>query len=104
MVNALLAMKTSFCVHYLHNLSLIHRYCDPVEASADAGYQTGVISPAICPRGYFCLLNTETKHEHPCPVGSYGNRTELESEDECNLCDGGWYCPTQGLLLRKQLQ
>lgn len=72
------------------------RYCDPVEATVNAGHTTGVVSPTMCPQGYFCLLNTETKHEYPCPEGSYGNRTELENTAECNLCDAGYYCPTQG--------
>lgn len=67
------------------------RYCDPTEVSP-----VGVVTPETCPRGYYCLLNTETKHEYPCPVGAYGNRTELESSAECNLCDGGYYCPTEG--------
>lgn len=62
----------------------------------DAGYTTGVVNPSVCPQGYYCLLNTETRHEYPCPVGFYGNETALETSMECNSCDGGYYCPTQG--------
>lgn len=75
---------------------LYYRYCDPIEATAEAGYSTGVVSPTPCPPGHYCLLNTETSHEYPCPNGTYSNRTELESAAECIPCDGGWYCPTEG--------
>ena len=27
----------------------------------------------------------------------YGNRSGLANETECSYCDGGWYCPTDGL-------
>lgn len=93
MNNLYLLFALCYFIAYSKNYA---RYCDPVEASSDAGYTTGVVTPEPCPQGYFCLLNTETKHEHPCPAGSYGNQTELESEAECNSCDGGFYCPTAG--------
>ena len=67
MNNLYLLFALCYFIAYSKNYA---RYCDPVEASSDAGYTTGVVTPEPCPQGYFCLLNTETKHEHPCPAGS----------------------------------
>lgn len=75
---------------------MFYRYCDATEASTDAGAETGVVTPKPCPQGYYCMLNTETKHEFACPAGTYGAGTELEAESECSLCDGGYYCPSDG--------
>ena len=30
----------------------------------------------------------------PLETGTYGNRTGLKSQDECQPCDGGKYCGT----------
>lgn len=79
-------------------IMLLHaaRYCNAAEATVDAGTETGVVTPKSCPQGYYCMLNTETKHEYACSAGTYGNNTELEIQSECTPCDGGWYCPNEG--------
>ena len=43
--------------------------------------------------GFYCMNGTETARQYPCPVGTYSNTTQLESEDECRLCpEGKIYC------------
>ncbi|KAI8480901.1 hypothetical protein Bbelb_413740, partial [Branchiostoma belcheri] len=74
------------------------RYCDPVEAAALYGVLShGVITPVDCPAGYYCLQNTASRHQHPCPDGYYSNTTNLEQEDQCLPCPGGTYCDAPGL-------
>lgn len=75
-------------------------YCDATEASTDAGYETGVVSPKSCPQGYYCMQNTETKHEFACPAGTYGAAIDLEINSECTQCDGGKYCPNEGQSIK----
>ena len=30
--------------------------------------------------------------ENPCPIGTYGNETNLKAEADCAPCLHGWYC------------
>ncbi|KAJ8035012.1 hypothetical protein HOLleu_22086 [Holothuria leucospilota] len=48
-----------------------------------------------CPAGFYCPLGTHTPQ--PCLNGTYSDRTHLESVDECDLCDPGFYCGTYNL-------
>lgn len=74
------------------------QYCDPVEVASGMGVaEHGVVTPAICPVGHYCPLNTEHKHEHPCPPGTFGNQTQLEQLDQCQPCSGGFYCDSYGM-------
>ncbi|CAG5113760.1 Oidioi.mRNA.OKI2018_I69.chr2.g7850.t1.cds [Oikopleura dioica] len=51
-----------------------------------------------CVEGHYCPGNSTAPQ--PCPVGTYGrdgSKTYSKVED-CNACDGGHYCDTEGLL------
>jgi len=55
-----------------------------------AGYlcQTnGLATPSNCPLGSFCPANSATPL--PCPVGTYGNSTNLQYSFDCQLCPNG---------------
>ena len=54
---------------------------------------TGVAGP--CPAGSYCPRNTTSPL--PCPLGTYSNKTRLESSDECEKCWFGYYCGQTGL-------
>ncbi|CAK8677709.1 unnamed protein product [Clavelina lepadiformis] len=45
-----------------------------------------------CPQGYYCPNGTGIDIQ-PCPRGTYGDTTNLQSEDQCKQCDAGYYCP-----------
>lgn len=76
----------------------ILRYCDPVEESINLGVNsTGVVTPTHCPAGYYCPLNTVSKHSHPCPTGTFSNTTNLETDGQCTPCTAGYYCGSVGL-------
>ena len=69
-------------------------YCDVNEAIAElqSGVTApthGVVTPKVCPAGFFCPNGTVTDREFPCPVGTYSNTTGLESLAECRLCPPG---------------
>ena len=49
--------------------------------------------------GYYCLASTDLEpviDAVPCPASTYGDRDGLTQESECSLCQGGYYCPTDG--------
>ncbi|CBY12491.1 unnamed protein product [Oikopleura dioica] len=51
-----------------------------------------------CVEGHYCPGNSTAPQ--PCPIGTYGrdgSKTYSKVED-CNACDGGHYCDTEGLL------
>lgn len=60
----------------------------------EAYYSPSLYRP--CPRGFYCPRGTGLDWI-PCPVGKYGSRTGLQSEDECTACDPGKYCNAQAL-------
>ena len=45
--------------------------------------------PKSCLRGYYCP--PEVSEPQPCPIGTYGNRTDLGALEECRNCTKGWY-------------
>ena len=50
-----------------------------------------------CPVGYFCPAGTNYSIEHPCPIGTFSNRTNLEDFSQCLQCSPGHYCDTPGI-------
>ncbi|XP_023933583.1 fibrillin-2 [Lingula anatina] len=50
----------------------------------------------ICPTGHYCPNGTSV-HQPSCPVGTYSNRTGLQTIAECMPCLQGYYCDTEGL-------
>lgn len=51
---------------------------------------SGTSTPSVCPQGYYCP--TGLSIPLPCLPGTYGKSTGLADEDECTICDGGFYC------------
>nr|XP_047130962.1 uncharacterized protein LOC100202447 isoform X1 [Hydra vulgaris] len=47
-----------------------------------------------CRQGFYCEPGEQEK---PCPKGTYGNRTQLKSKEECVSCDLGKFCNEIGL-------
>ncbi|XP_023933458.1 uncharacterized protein LOC106181652, partial [Lingula anatina] len=89
--------------------------------SCASGYytnQTGTWSCNICPDGFFCLPENVTAGDPqsgyhdcpagyycpngtglnwlPCPPGTYSMQTNLFRVEQCQDCDGGFYCGTWG--------
>ncbi|XP_026719422.1 zonadhesin-like [Athene cunicularia] len=65
-----------------------------------AGYfcsGSGAHTPEVCPAGYFCLPGTTFSTEHPCPKGTFGPRTGVTSQADCEPCPAGMYCSAPGL-------
>ena len=59
--------------------------------------EVGTTTPVVCPVGHYCPAMTEFATEFPCPPGTYSNRVNLGSEDECTKCTPGSYCEIAGL-------
>lgn len=77
-------------------------YCDQNEAIAEeqsgAGKPShGVVTPKLCPAGFFCPNGTKTDQENPCPSGTYSNTTGLENVSQCLDCTPGHYCDVASL-------
>ena len=49
-----------------------------------------------CPQGYYCPIGTGLNWT-ACPVGKYGSRSNLRSEDDCTGCDAGKFCSRTAL-------
>ena len=49
----------------------------------------------ICPVGFYCTISSDDPQ--PCPPGTYGNQTSLESLEDCTSCPPGSYCASGGL-------
>lgn len=47
--------------------------------------------------GYYCPLNTEFAHQYACPNGTFNNVTAATSDNACQLCTPGYYCPNKGM-------
>ena len=50
--------------------------------------------------GSYCLASTIASPKlrpTPCPIGTYGNAQGLTQESECEECDEGAYCATEGM-------
>lgn len=60
------------------------------------GYQCirGIL-PDPCPLGYYCPKGTGYDIQ-PCPVGTFGNVTNLKQRSDCSQCSGGHYCEVAG--------
>jgi hypothetical protein len=111
----------SFCTN-MYGLCPVGHYCpsgtaDPIICS-DGTYMnhTGASSCDICPSGHYCEAYYSPSTYRPCPlgfycpqgtgldwipcpVGKYGSRTGLQTEDECTACDPGKYCNSKALHL-----
>lgn len=50
-----------------------------------------------CVPGYYCPEGSHSQYEHPCPIGTFSNRTGATSLADCSLCPAGYYCEEPGL-------
>eukprot|EP00163_Fabomonas_tropica_P011852 TRINITY_DN227_c0_g2_i1.p1 TRINITY_DN227_c0_g2~~TRINITY_DN227_c0_g2_i1.p1 ORF type:complete len:7500 (+),score=2428.07 TRINITY_DN227_c0_g2_i1:177-22676(+) len=64
------------------------------------GYYCPANSTTInnCPEGYYCPQRTGGAFDNACPPGTYGNRTNLGAQSECNPCPPGKYCVGPGAV------
>jgi hypothetical protein len=60
--------------------------------------ELATVTPASCPVGFYCLASTEYATQHPCPNGTFSNRTELKDVQQCSQCTAGTYCEAEGLF------
>ncbi len=47
--------------------------------------------------GYYCPNNTQFAAEFACPNGTFNNMTKGVSQNACEQCTPGYYCPSPGL-------
>ncbi|KAA0701966.1 hypothetical protein E1301_Tti007791 [Triplophysa tibetana] len=58
---------------------------------------SGVSTPIICPKGFFCPTKTQLGNPVPCPRGTYSDSVGLLSAEQCLVCPMGNYCGSDGL-------
>lgn len=44
----------------------------------------------------YCPNGTEHETQYKCPRGTYSNQTQLENQEDCTPCPGGYYCDEEG--------
>lgn len=54
--------------------------------------------PRPCPLGHYCPNGTRFAAQFPCPVGTFGNVTQLQAAAQCLPCSPGAYCDGPGLV------
>ncbi|XP_068507464.1 platelet endothelial aggregation receptor 1-like [Syngnathus scovelli] len=86
------------------------QYCPSLGLSEPAGpclagfwCQGGASSPtpmddlsgSKCPPGHYCPAGATAPME--CPTGSWSNSTGLQTQEDCQICLGGFFCDQAGL-------
>ena len=71
-------------------------YCDGTLQN-DTYCSHGVQNPQPCPEGHYCPNGTQYATQYGCPNGTYSDKMNLASADECTSCPGGMYCGEEGL-------
>lgn len=69
--------------------------CEECPAGSVCSGTTSV--PFDCPQGRYCPGGIGTIIPQ-CPLGTFSNKTALDSEEQCSLCSGGSFCGSQGLF------
>ncbi|CAG6003426.1 unnamed protein product, partial [Menidia menidia] len=49
-----------------------------------------------CPVGHYCPPRTWSKHQYPCPAGSFNPHTQKTKSQDCLPCPPGFYCDSPG--------
>lgn len=70
-------------------------YCTSGSDSDTPGVSSKGIS-GECPAGHYCP--SATANPVGCPMGTYSNKTRLQSDTECTKCSFGHYCGESGLI------
>ncbi|KAM8927608.1 uncharacterized protein RCH25_007839 [Pelodytes ibericus] len=75
------------------------KFCGPVTLATETGERIpeDMFNPTECPTGHYCVQGTEYGYQHPCPRGTFSNKTGLISMEGCTACPGGQFCATPGL-------
>lgn len=68
--------------------------CSSCPAMRACGWATGVdTNPSLpCRPGHYCPTGTPAVDRNPCPPGTFSNRSDLVSADECTPCLESFYC------------
>ena len=79
------------------------QYCDQNEAISEqqsgvGEASHGVVTPKICPAGFYCPEGTQTSGENPCPIGTFSNTTGLSNLTQCLQCTQGYYCDSPNIV------
>ncbi|KAK1786529.1 hypothetical protein P4O66_017651 [Electrophorus voltai] len=69
----------------------------PIRESSHTASPSAASIGSLCPVGHYCPKGTSSPV--PCPAGTWSDTTGMKSEDECQLCPGGFYCATAGLMV-----
>ena len=70
--------------------------CDMCPQGYYCSWGTGNFSsanpPRPCEQGHYCPFQTPSPDRFPCPAGTYSDRSDLWSADQCTPCPAGEYC------------
>ena len=68
-------------------LLILGYYCSHTDAIA-AGL-LGVVTPEVCPPGFYCPVKTKYAEEYPCDIGTYNPYEKKSKQKDCINCDAG---------------
>ena len=66
--------------------------CVPGYACPGSFLTSGTNTP--CAAGYYCPPATVNPNDNPCPAGTWSDRRDLRSLEECEICPAGYFCPS----------
>ena len=72
-------LESSLTPCYQYVRAMAGRYYCPIETE----------EPFDCPRGSFCPPGTLREDQFKCPIGTFGNTTNLADATECSACTAG---------------
>ena len=87
---------TTFCVDDMEHFSCL-TYTTNKQSINLMTYESNSLYKYTCNCLYFYSAGTRYHNEYPCPIGTYNNRTGLQSDNQCTPCTAGYYCPSEGL-------
>ncbi|XP_014845642.1 PREDICTED: uncharacterized protein LOC106919650 isoform X3 [Poecilia mexicana] len=62
------------------------------EVKSSARFDGDSVHGDVCPAGHYCPKGSAKPS--PCPPGTFLGRTAAHSEDDCEACQRGFYCPS----------
>ncbi|XP_010794964.1 zonadhesin-like [Notothenia coriiceps] len=87
------SVKPTACLPGSYQLRQGQGSCETCPAGSHCPDQ-GMNIPMPCERGFYCPSGSA--NQHPCPAGTYGNKSGMVEEWQCSLCDPGVYCKGTG--------
>lgn len=75
------------------NLTAVEQ-CSKCPKSFSCPIGTGGVQkpPRACAAGHYCPEGTQAANQFPCSAGSYTNKTNLDNQNQCEICPRGWFC------------